>query len=140
MFVYVFLLLLHFYGTLFTNSIIFSFYFTSCLHELRHVFATIGDPGKLPHKEVVVADAWVKYARPVTLDQHFCGGDTSLRVIKKKSGKKQEMLPLLGKYPCIQTETLNPVPSYVADILKMWGYTKESLILQRYMWQNLTPE
>lgn len=44
---YGFLLIVHFYGTSFTNKyhplfvyfticIIFSFYFTSCLHELRH--------------------------------------------------------------------------------------------------------
>lgn len=49
---YGFLLIVHFYGTSFTNKyhplfvyfticIIFSFYFTSCLHELRHSHASM---------------------------------------------------------------------------------------------------
>lgn len=40
--------------------------------EVPHWFATIGDPKRDQALEVVVADAWLKDGKPVSLSNHFC--------------------------------------------------------------------
>lgn len=100
-------------------------------NSAKHSFATIGDPTLDQPDQVVVADAWVKFPRAVTLSEHFCKDGCFTVLKKKRGGKLGRTTGLMSKY-----WILDQLPTYVKTL------KQEIRLLPRSnaSWNNNFPE